>query len=150
MIDKRLFALAGALVLAGCADTPAPALAPTLTPTEQAEARLAIVPAVPAGAPLDGDALTALVQGGPYALTNYSLGIAATSNWLLDEGRAFGTFRVVETGDSGEWEIQAFVRDDQLCTVQTVGEVCHDIYPFEDGFMEVKADGSVHAVTLPM
>jgi len=116
----------------------------------QAEARLSSVPDKPDGAPLTGRAQVDRVSGGPYALTIYSAGIVGVSTWDLDEGRAFGLFRVVGTGEGGEWSLRAFVADGKLCTEQAAGVVCQTVYAWGDGFMEVTDAGAVHAVTVPI
>jgi hypothetical protein len=146
---NRFLALATLLSLTACAETTT-SVGSAPSAMEMAEARLASVPSIPDTAPLTGAALVERVSGGPYALTIYSDGIIGTSNWDLAAGRAFGTFRVVATGDDGEWSLPASVADDRLCTEQSAGTVCRTVYAYEDGFLEVTDAGRVHAVSMPM
>jgi hypothetical protein len=109
-------------------------------------------PSLPDAAPLSGAEISAVVAGGPYALTIYDGDFAGTtgqSTWDLAAGTVSGSFTTAE-GQSGTFETPASIEGNRLCSGAGESKQCHLVYAYEGGFLEVNNDGSIHAASLPL
>lgn len=107
-------------------------------------------PAIPAGAQPLGDAeILALLDGKSFAFTGYDQPIEGTTTWDSKDGSVTGTY-VWEKTEKGEFNVKWFVKDGKNCTQELEKDpVCQTIYKLDNGFMEVNAEGAVHAVSVP-
>ena len=105
-------------------------------------------PAVPDTDPLAGSEIRAVVDGGPYDVRIFDgrdAGTVARLQWDFDAGTVSGSFETAD-GETGNFSTPIRIQDDRLC----VGEGdagCHTIYAINGGFLEVNADGTVHAIS---
>lgn len=109
-------------------------------------------PALPVGDPVPGPEIRSLVEGGPYALRIFDGDFAGTTGqlmWNFADATVSGSFTTAD-GESGTVSQSIAVNGDQLCAGEGDAQTCHFIYPYEDGFMEVTADGTVHAISTPL
>ena len=107
-------------------------------------------PAVPETGPVAGSEIGALVEGGPYDVRVFVGQDAGTAGsgvmWDFSAGTVSGNFETA-AGETGTFSIPAEIVGNQLCAGEGDGRECHFVYRIENGFMEVNADGSVHAVS---
>lgn len=110
------------------------------------------VPAVPDSGPVPGAQIRSLVEGGPYDVRVFAGRDAGTSGrgviWDFDAGTVSGNY-LTEEGETGTFSLAAEVVGDRLCAGNADNRACHQIYAYQDGFMEVRDDGVVHAVSTP-
>ncbi len=109
-------------------------------------------PTVPDGPPLSGAEIRDAVADGPYALRIFDGEFAGTtgqSTWDFAAGVVSGTFATAD-GQTGSFENPISIVGNTLCNGAGSARQCYFIYPYEGGFLEVNADGSVHAVSRPI
>lgn len=131
-MTKHLFiALIAATALGACATSTAP---------------------VPSGQALTAAEIPALVGGGPYALTIYDGEFAGTTGqttWDFATRTVSGSFTSAD--GSGTFEMPISIEGNTLCAGADDARECHFVFANEGGgFLEVNADGSLHAASLPM
>ena len=113
-------------------------------------AALADAPGVPNGKPLSEAEIKELLDGRSFEFVAYDEPLKGTNEWDFDKGVVSGSY-VWDGTHEGTYEIEMFIENDQLCTVQEgKGTVCQIVYRHEDGFMEVTPKGVVHSVSKPM
>ncbi len=108
-------------------------------------------PKVPEGvAPLTEAEILKLFEGKTFEFVAYDEPMTGTTTWDYNKGTVYGTY-VFDGEQEGEYEIEWFLKDD-MCCIRSGGKEpqCQIIYPYEDGFMEVRPDGVVHAVSRPI
>jgi len=101
-------------------------------------------------APLAETEIKELLDGKTFQFVAYDEPLTGTSTWNHDKGTVSGTF-VFDQEQEGEYEVRWFLKDDLSCIEASTNEPqCQVIYPYEGGFMEVRPDGVVHAVSKPI
>lgn len=107
------------------------------------------VPKIPAAAPLSNEEIKALLDGKRFAFTGYDQPITGTTTWNATAGIVSGVYSW-QGGPDTPYEAKWTIEGGKNCTESPEQQpVCQTIYRHEDGFMEVNADGQVHAVSKP-
>jgi hypothetical protein len=106
-------------------------------------------PAIPSTSPLEADAIVKLIDGHTFAFTAYDAPLTAVTHWDMSEKKVSGDY--VFKGEKGTFETDWSIEGDKSCTLSGDGgaKVCQTIYAYQNGFMEVNADGTVHGVSIP-
>jgi len=115
----------------------------SLTSPAQAEA-----PAIPGTPPLKAAEIAKLLDGKTFNFTGYDALLTAHTSWNLAAKTVSGDYLYL--GSPGTFSATWTIRGDKSCT-QAKGKdvVCQTIYAYQNGFMEVNPDGSVHGVSIP-
>ncbi len=126
-------------------------LALLLGPIAAAKAQTAVPERLPDDAKrLQTAEIKALLGSTPFQFVGAGGKARGTSTWDLATGTAHGSF-VWEGRLRGAWTLAWSVRDDLSCLEPARGEpFCLEIYAYEDGFLEVNPDGSIHTLTTPL
>jgi hypothetical protein len=105
-------------------------------------------PAIPSSPALSQDEILALLDGKSFSFKAYDAPLSGTTSWNSKEGTVSGDY--FYDGSAGTYVAKWAIKDDRSCTTsEGQPEVCQKIYAYESGFMELNADGSVHAVSVP-
>jgi hypothetical protein len=107
-------------------------------------------PKIPAGAqPLNDAEIRSLLDGKKFSFIAYDELLTGTTSWDAQSGTVSGDY-VVKQAQGGIYTQGWFVGEGKNCT-QSPGKkaVCHMIYRYGDGFMEVNENGSAHSVSVP-
>jgi hypothetical protein len=106
-------------------------------------------PAIPATPPLKADEIVKLIDGNTFAFTAYDAPLTAVTHWDMGKKTVKGTY--VYDGKPGNFETAWSIEGDKSCTLSGEGgaKVCQTVYAYQNGFMEVNADGTVHGVSIP-
>lgn len=107
-------------------------------------------PKVPAGAqPLNDADIRSLLDGKKFSFIAYDEPLTGTTSWDAQSVSVSGDY-VVKQAQKGIYTKGWFVGEGKNCT-QSPGKkaVCHIVYRYGRGFMEVNENGSVHSVSVP-
>ena len=76
--------------------------------------------------------------------------MTGTTKWDSNKGTVYGSF-IMDEEQEGEFEIKWFLKYG-MCCIETGGKSlsAKSSYPYGTGFMEVRPDGVVHAVSTPV
>ena len=124
------------------------ALIAVLSATTPARAE---APKVPEGVePLTAAQILELLDGNTFRFVAYDEHLTGTTTWDYDKGVVSGDY-VFKEEKKGTFEVPWFLKGDMCCILKRGKEqVCQIIYPYKNGFMEVRPDGIVHAVSVPV
>ena len=114
-------------------------------------AAMADTPEVPEGvAPLTETEILQLFDGKTFEFTSYDEPVTGTTTWDDNKGTVSGSY-ILDEEQKGDFKIKWFLKDGMSC-IDTGGKKpqCQIIYPYNTGFMEVRPDGVVHAVSTPV
>jgi len=107
-------------------------------------------PKVPEGVlPLTEAEIRKLFEGKTFEFVAYDEPLTGTTTWDRTKGTVSGTY-VFDQEETGEFELKWFLKDGMSCIETGEEPQCQFIYLYEEGFMEVRPDGVVHAVSKPI
>lgn len=85
-----------------------------------------------------------------FVVRDQSYTLTGTSTWDPDRERVYGKYSLNQQA-SKKWSRSWYVNDGMNCTKPGDGDVeCNYIYVKDDEFIEVKADGTIHATSVPI
>ena len=110
---------------------------------------LAETPAIPTTPPLKAAAIVKLLDGHSFAFTASDAPLTATTHWDMSKQTVSGDYTY--DGKKGTFETPWSIEGDKSCTLsgEAGAKVCQTVYAYQNGFMEVNADGTVHGVSVP-
>ncbi|MEH6402938.1 MAG: hypothetical protein V7750_06150 [Sneathiella sp.] len=108
-------------------------------------------PQIPQNAkPLMETEIKELLDGNKFEFTAYDEPLTGTTSWEAGKGVVSGNY-VWDKTQKGTYSVSWFLKDNKSCTKQADKDaVCQLIYLYANGFMEVNADGKIHAVSTPV
>jgi hypothetical protein len=110
---------------------------------------LADSPAIPSTPALKGPEILRLLDGKTFTFTASDAPLTGHTTWNAAAQTVSGDY--VYNGTPGTFSQKWFIQGDKSCAQESGKDpVCNTIYAYKNGgFLEVKADGTIHGVSLP-